>query len=191
MPTMALAWEGSRPDKTTCAPGRGELAYRHGEPRQRPHQNIGKYQIVRAAGANCLRADTGSANKGDHRCRVVLPGIVSGSAHGHRVDISGGNARPQQSCRRDCKHAGAGADIEHVACAPAFRQIIEREETAARRPMMTGAEGERSLDLDADVVCSQIGTVMRAVNDEASRAHGLQSGKAFAQPSRWRGSARC
>ena len=30
--------------------GRGELAYRHGEPRKWPHQNIGKDQIVGCRG---------------------------------------------------------------------------------------------------------------------------------------------
>ena len=101
--------------------------------------------------------------------RAVLLGIVPGSAHRHRVDIAGGNARPQQSRRCNCKHAGAGADIEHIANAPAFRQIIQREEAATGRAVMTGAESEGGFDLDADVVGSQVGAVMRAMNDEAAR----------------------
>src|SRR6476660_10196957 len=134
---------------------------------------MGKYQAVMAALANDRRADTGRANKADHRCRMVLPGIFRSGTHGHRVDVSGDNTCAQQSWRRDRKHARAGADVEHVECASTFREVIKREKTAARRPMMTGAEGECSLDLDADVVCAQSGAIMRAVNNEASRAHGL------------------
>ena len=113
---------------------------------------------------------------------MVLPGIFTSGTHGHRVDVPGGHTRAQQSCRRDREHAGAGADVEHVECAPAFREIIKREKTAAGRPMMTGAEGEGSLDLDTDVVCPPAGAIMRAMNNEASRAHGLQSGKALRDP---------
>ena len=113
---------------------------------------------------------------------MVQPGILPGGVRGHRVDVSGGNARPKRSRRRDCKHTCAGADVEHVERAPAFGQLIEGEETAAGRPMVTGTEGEGSLDLDSDVVCSQASSFMRAVNDEASGAHGLQPGQALRHP---------
>ena len=63
-----------------------------------------------------------------------------------------------------------------------FVRSIQREEAAAGRAVMTGAEGERCFDLDADLVGSRIGAVMRAVNDETARAHRLESGKASGNP---------
>ena len=182
MPTMVLAWEGSRPDNTTCAPGATSLRTGTASLVSGPIRMLANIRSYGPRGANGLRADTGSTNEGDHRCRVVQPGVGSSSVHGDWVDVSGGNTCPQQSCRPDCKHACAGADVERVERAPAFRQLIEREETAAGRPMVTGAEGEGGLDLDSDVVCSQIGTVMCAMNDEASGTHGLQPGKALRHP---------
>src|SRR5262249_9860988 len=103
-------------------------------------------------------------------------------AHGHRVDVSGGNTLAQQSCRRDCKHTCAGSDVQHIGRGPAFHQIIKSEETAAGRPVMTGAEGEGGLDLDADVIGSEAGPVTGDVNDETSGAHRPQSGKALRHP---------
>ena len=85
---------------------------------------------------------------------MVQPGVGSGSVHGDWVDVSGGNTCPQRSCRPDRKHACAGADVEHVERAPAFGQVVEREETAAGRAMVTGAEGKGGLDLDSDAFAS-------------------------------------
>ena len=53
------------------------------------------------------------------------------------------------------EYAGAGADIEDAPCAAIARtlaQRLESQQAAARRAVMAGAEGERGLDLDPDLV---------------------------------------
>jgi hypothetical protein len=47
---------------------------------------------------------------------------------------------------------------------------------------MAGAEGERGLDLDADAVGRNAGTVVRAVYDKAAGRDRLQSDEALGDP---------
>ena len=47
---------------------------------------------------------------------------------------------------------------------------------------MSGAEGQRRLDLDADAVEGNAGAVVRAVHDEAAGADRLQPREAFGHP---------
>ncbi len=65
---------------------------------------------------------------------------------------------------------------------PPLGQIIERQQAAAGGAVMAGAEGQRGLDLDADVVGLDARAVMRAMHDEAAGAHRLQTGQAFLDP---------
>ena len=60
--------------------------------------------------------------------------------------------------------------------------MVERDEAAARRAVMAGAEGERGLDLDADAIARHGDAIVRAVNDEAAGRDRLQPGEAFADP---------
>ncbi len=69
---------------------------------------------------------------------------------------------------------------------PALCEIGERLQAAARRAVVAGAEGERGLDLDADVVGAQFCAVMRAVNKKAADAHRLEIGEALRNPIRRR-----
>ena len=64
----------------------------------------------------------------------------------------------------------------------AFADMIERQQAAAGRTVMTGAERQRRFDLDADVVRRHAAAIMRAVNDEAAGGDGLQSGETLADP---------
>ncbi len=84
--------------------------------------------------------------------------------------------------RRDRQHARAGADVEHARRPPPLRQLVERQQTAAGGAVVAGAEGQRGLDLDADVVGLDARAVMRAVHDEAAGPHRLQTAKAFLDP---------
>ena len=70
--------------------------------------------------------------------------------------------------------AGAGADVEHAPRALPLQRAGEGEEAAARRAVMPGAEGERRLDLDREVVRPHRRLVMDAVDEEASGPHRLQ-----------------
>ena len=65
---------------------------------------------------------------------------------------------------------------------PSPRQVIQRHQAAARRAVMAGAEGERRLDLDAEIVRMHARAVVRAVHEEAAGAHRLQAFEALAYP---------
>ena len=69
---------------------------------------------------------------------------------------------------------------------PALCKIGERLQAPARRAVVAGAEGERGLDLDADVVGAQSCAVMRAMNEKAPDAHRLEIGEALRNPIRRR-----
>ena len=68
------------------------------------------------------------------------------------------------------EYAGAGADIEdaaHAGDARTLAQRLESQQAAAGGAVMAGAEGERGLDLDTDLVGSYAGSIMGAVDDKA------------------------
>ena len=65
------------------------------------------------------------------------------------------------------QHAGAGAEIEHAARAVSFQDVIEQQQAAARGAVVAGAERQRRLDLDAELVGRNPFAVMLAVHDEA------------------------
>lgn len=56
------------------------------------------------------------------------------------------------------------------------------QETAARRAVMAGAEGQRGFDLDANAVRRHSIAIVRAVNEKATGRDRFQSGKTFAHP---------
>ena len=155
---------------------RGEPAERHRQPQQRAEQDIGEDQIVRRAVRDGAGVGAGGAHEGDRRAGAIEPRIGACGLDRDPVDVAGDDARAQNFRRRDRQHAGAGAEVEHAASPPPLRQIIERQQTAARGAVVAGAEGERRLDLDADVVGPDAGAVMRAVHDEAAGPHRLQAG---------------
>ena len=65
---------------------------------------------------------------------------------------------------------------------PRLADRIERQQAAARRAVVAGAEGERGFDLDADAIEGNARAVVRAVHDEAAGLDRLQSGETFAHP---------
>ena len=73
----------------------------------------------------------------------------------------------------DRQHAGPGAEVEHAARSARFQKPIERDQAAARRPVMAGTECQRGLDLDADAVAPDAPAI---VVPEASRRYRPQAG---------------
>ena len=70
----------------------------------------------------------------------------------------------------DRQHAGAGAEVEHAPRAIRLEHVIEQQQAAARGAVVAGAERQRRLDLDAELVGRHFGAVMPAVHDEAPGA---------------------
>ena len=52
-----------------------------------------------------------------------------------------------------------------------LQDMIEQQQAAARGAVMAGAEGERRLDLDAELVWRHARAIVRAMDDEASGRH--------------------
>src|SRR6185437_8352 len=71
---------------------------------------------------------------------------------------------------------------EHTRRATALQQPVEVHETAARGAVMAGAEGEASLDLDADVAQGHPVAIMRAVDEEAAGSDRLEPGERIGDP---------
>ena len=72
----------------------------------------------------------------------------------------------------DRQHAGAGAEIEHAARMPGLQHVIEQQQAAARGAVVAGAERQRRLDLDGELVGRDPLAVVLAVHDEASGRDG-------------------
>ena len=73
----------------------------------------------------------------------------------------------QRFRRGDRQHAGAGAEIEHAPRTVRLQHMIEQQQAAARGAVMAGAERQRRLDLDAELVRRDARAIMLAVHDEA------------------------
>ncbi len=167
---------------------RGQPAKWHGQPRQRAQQNIGKDQLIRRSGCRSYRARrrAGCAHERDQRRRAIDARISARRLDRARIDIACRDAGMKKSCRRNRQNPAAGADIEHTVDLPTLCKIGERPQAPTRRAMVTGAEGERRLDLDADVVGAQFCAVVRAMNEKAADAHRLEIGEALRDPIRRR-----
>src|SRR6185437_16409119 len=61
-------------------------------------------------------------------------------------------------------------------------QRVERQQAAAGGAVVTGAEGERGLDLDADFVGLDADAVVRAMHDETAGPHWRQTREALLDP---------
>ena len=110
--------------------------------------------------------------------RALARAVVNGNG----VDVAAVDGLMQQPRAGDGQHARACADVERMAGTAALQHFHEREETAESCAVMPGAEGERRLDLDADVVCAKARAVMRAMHENAAGADGLQSRQRVLDP---------
>ena len=97
---------------------------------------------------------------------MVEARVGAGDVHGAHVDVGCEHARAQNFCRGDGEDAAAGAEIENVARFFSLHQFIDRQQAAACRAVMAGAEGERGLDFDSDAMCRHARAIVRAMHDE-------------------------
>ena len=107
---------------------------------------------------------------------AVQPRIVARHPHRDRIDVACQHRAMRRLRRGDAEHAGAGAEIEHAAQLAALQHLVEQQQAAAGGAVMAGAERQRRLDLDAELVGRHIGAVVRAMHHEAAGAH---RGEAF------------
>ncbi len=75
----------------------------------------------------------------------------------------------------DAEHRRAGADVKNAFRLPCPFQTLERPQTAERGAVMTGAEGERGLDLQSDPVRRDPVAIVAAVDHEPPRIHRRQA----------------
>jgi len=81
------------------------------------------------------------------------------------------------------QHAAAGAEVENMRGTADFQDRVEHGEAAARRAVVAGAEGERRLDLQRDVICRARGRDAWAPWTRKRPAlTGMSPASAFADP---------
>ena len=114
--------------------------------------------------------------------RPIGAGVGAGGLDGHGIDVAAGDALMEEQGARDGEHASARSHVENPSRAPALGSAFERLETPQRRAMMAGAESERRLDLDADVVRPPPRPVMRAMHQHAAGAHRREARKRVFDP---------
>ena len=88
----------------------------------------------------------------------------------------------QQLGRGDRQNAGAGADIERSGDPAPPRQRFERDQAAAGRGMLAGAERGRRVEHDPDRPGRHTAAVMRAVDKEAADAQRRKRELVFGEP---------
>ena len=163
---------------------RDELRQRRGEPLQRPEQDIGEDEIERRAAANAGRGERRSPARRVTTAPARLSRALSRATRtACAVDIGRQHAAAQRARRGDGEHAGAGAEVEN-ASRPCRRLAhpVQREQAAARRAVMAGAEGERRLDLDADPVDGTSARSCAPCTTKRPAVDRLKPGEAFGDP---------
>ena len=124
--------------------------------------------------------------RGDDRPNIRAGAIGGGVGARRRdrdwVDVAACDALMKNQRAGDRQNPGAGSDIENPRLAPALGDSVERLETAERCAVMAGAEGERRLDFDADVVGAPPPPVMRAMDQHPAGAHRGEAGQRILDP---------
>ena len=98
------------------------------------------------------------------------------------IDVAAIDCLAKRPRRGDGQNPCAGSDVENAPGPAAAGDSFERAETAERRAVMAGAEGERRFDLDADMVDRNLVAVVGAVHEKAPGAHGGEAGKSVLHP---------
>ena len=127
------------------------------------------FASTRSNGPACCelrRRKAGGADRLHQMPGHVEPGVFPRDLHRGRIDVAGQNFLVQRLGRGDRQHAGAGAEIEHAPRTPGLQHMIEQQQAAARGAVMAGAERQRRLDLDAELVGRDARAIMLAVHDE-------------------------
>src|SRR5262249_61078294 len=74
------------------------------------------------------------------------------------------------------------ADVEDTARPPCAQESIERQQASARGPVMTGAERQRSFNLEAEAMRWNSRAIVRAMDHEPAGTNRLQPGEARRHP---------
>ena len=122
------------------------------------------------------------ADRLEQRADAVEAGIVARHRGRDRVDVAGQHPALRRLGGGDAEHAGAGAEVEHAAQLAALEHLIEQQQAAAGGAVMAGAERQRRLDLDGDLVARHLVAVMGAVDHEPPGRHRHQPFQAGLDP---------
>lgn len=177
---IGLRRQQSRQDDKTAR--RRKPRQRRGKPLERLQQDIGDHEVVRRAGAEPPVANSIRSDHTDEPARPVRARVLSRGRDGGPIDVARERRTAAGPGGRDRKHTAAGADIENAARPPCFEQMINREQTSARRAVMPGAERQRRFYFDADAVDADASTVMASVHDEATHPNRLECREACCNP---------
>jgi hypothetical protein len=155
---------------------------RGGEPLERAGQDVGEHHVEAAGpvGQGVAHARRGvEAHVGPE---PVEPGIAAGGRHRLRIEVSGHHRRVQRLGGGKAQDTRARADIEDPRRAPLLQFGHQGPQAAERGAVVAGAEGERRLDLDGEVVGPDLIPVVAAMDEEASGADRLQPLQRGAHP---------
>jgi hypothetical protein len=175
-----LRWK--QPRQHDASVRRNKTSERPGEPSERLQQDVRKHEIVGGARAKAAVEETGGPDHLDERARFVCARVLPRGRDSMWVNVARKDGTPAGARRRDGEHAAAGADVENTSGPTRLEKTVEREQTAARRAVMAGAEGQRRLDFDAGTICADARAVVAAVHDETARRDRLQPREAVGDP---------
>jgi hypothetical protein len=156
--------------------------HRRGQALQRLKQDIGEDQVERRSLAKPVRAKAGAMDDLDVTARSVVSRIRACNGDGASVDVARQHRPVQRPSCRDGEYAGAGTDIEDFPKPSRLDDPVERQQAAAGGAVMAGAESERRLDLDGDLVRAHVGACVCAVHHEPPGLDWCETLEAFAHP---------
>ncbi len=123
-------------------------------------------------GPSSAKRGAGEAGGADHLHQMPAirsAGRFPSDLYRGRVDVARQHPAMQRLGGGDPQYAGAGAEVEHAARLIGLQHVVEQQQAAAGGAVMAGAEGERCLDLDAELVGRYPVPVVLSVDDEAAR----------------------
>ena len=137
---------------------------------QRIGEDIRQHQVERPARGKLRRGKSGGADGLHPIPGAVEPRIVAGHLHRQRIDVA-----RQHLIRSALAAAIASTPVPVPRSSTrrgrcAFSTWSSSSEAAARGAVVAGAERQRRLDLDAELVGRNLRAVMLAVHDEAPGA---------------------
>ena len=169
---------------------RDEARHQGCERSERLEQDIGEDQPEWRALAKVAGVEARGANGVDVGGRAVVAGIVACHADRARIDVAPSTSRRSGFRRGNGEHASAGPNVEHERPSSPFAPRQGRSRclhgaagvglwrfhqvpaAAARSAVMAGAEGQRSLDLDADAAHRDARARRRARRNDRRRPAG-------------------
>src|SRR5215470_10106391 len=159
-----------------------KLADRFRQPLEGGQQDIRKYEIERGARPHATVGKTVPLNDLDESANAVEARIVPRHSNAHGINVASQHRPPHRPCCGNGEHPGPGADIKNTTRVSSLENAVERHEAAARRAMMPGAEGECSLDLDADPIWRNTVAVVGAMDHKAPDGDRRQPSEAVSHP---------